>query len=58
MERTRNTNERSPLYTSKRDAEAKMAFIRKHGTDLDGAYRVANRLDKGQPRDGDQEAAD
>ncbi len=35
----------SPLYTSKKDEEYKMKFIKQHGRDKDGAFRVTRRLD-------------
>jgi hypothetical protein len=35
----------SPLYTSPRDAEYKRKFIKEHGKDKDGAFRVSNRID-------------
>lgn len=36
----------SPLYTSKKDAEAKAATSKRLGRDKDGAYRVGNRIDR------------
>ena len=38
----------SPLYTSKKDEAAKHSYLKEHGKDLDGAYRVRNRIDKGK----------
>lgn len=35
----------SPLYTSPRDEELKRNFIKEHGVDRDGAYRVHRRID-------------
>jgi len=35
----------SPLYTSDRDEEYKRKFIKQHGTDKDGAFRVVRRID-------------
>lgn len=38
----------SPLYTSKKDEAAKHAFLKQHGKDSDGAYRVRGRIDGGK----------
>jgi hypothetical protein len=41
----RSRQKLSPLYTSPRDAEWKKQFIKEHGKDKDGAFRVAYRID-------------
>lgn len=36
----------SPLNTSKRDEQIKRKFIKEHGKDKDGAFRVSGRIDR------------
>lgn len=35
----------SPLNTSKYDQQVKRKFIKEHGKDKDGAFRVSGRID-------------
>ena len=45
-ENKKDRNKMSPLYTSADNAVTKRKIVGRLGKDKDGAYRVANRIDK------------